>query len=49
MNYLTSMLVMLSGESTVMVQELAENPDLIALIKADTDYEELLDYINENY
>jgi hypothetical protein len=49
MNYLTTMLVMLSSDSTVMVQELAENTELLALIKADTDYEELLEWVNENY
>lgn len=46
---LRTTLQMLSGESTVMVQELAENSDLIALIKQGKSYDELLEWINENY
>lgn len=42
-------LSMLSGESTVMVEELAENTELIALIKQGKTYEELLEWVNENY
>jgi hypothetical protein len=42
-------LLTLSGESTVMVQELAENPDLIALIKQGKTYDELLEWVLENY
>jgi hypothetical protein len=40
---------MLSGESGVMVEELADNKELLALIKQGKIYSELLEWINENY
>lgn len=40
---------MLSGESCVMIQELASDKELLAMIKAGSSYEDLLQYINENY
>jgi len=40
---------MLSGESTVAVELLVENDELMSLIKAETAYETLLEYINENW
>lgn len=39
----------LSGESSVMVQELASNEELLAMIKSGSSYEELLNWIKENY
>lgn len=39
----------LSADTTVMVSQLLEDEDLVALVKADTPYGELLDYVNENY
>jgi hypothetical protein len=49
MKELYTTLAMLSGESTVMVEELADNFDLIALIKQGKTYDELLEWVNENY
>lgn len=40
---------MLSGESGVMIQELATNEELLAMIKTGSSYEDLLQWINENY
>lgn len=40
---------MLSSESSVMIQELAGNEELLAMIKKGSSYEDLLQYINENY
>lgn len=40
---------MLSSESSVMIQELAGNEELLAMIKSGSSYEDLLQYINENY
>lgn len=46
---LDNILRMLSAHSTVMVQELASNSDLIALIKKGKGYEELLEWVNASY
>jgi hypothetical protein len=46
---LYQILLMLAGESSVDVSLLAEDRELIALIRNDTHYRELLHHINENY
>jgi hypothetical protein len=42
-------LAILSNESTVMLEILADDADLIALIKQGKTYDELLEWVNENY
>ena len=42
-------LLILSGESTVPVEFLAEDKGLIALIKSGKSQQDCLDYINESY
>ena len=42
-------LLVLSGESTVPVQLLAEDKGLLTLIKSGVTQEDCLDYINESY
>lgn len=39
----------LSADTTVMVSQLLEDEELVALVKAGTAYAELLDFVNENY
>ena len=39
----------LSADTTVMVSQLMEDEDLVALVKAGKPYPELLEYVNENY
>jgi hypothetical protein len=39
----------LSAESTVPADLLAENPDLVALVKKGTNFETLLEFVNENW
>lgn len=46
---LNTTLLMLSGESGIMVQELASNEELLAMIKTGSSYEDLLNWLNENY
>ena len=43
------MLLLLSGESTVMTELLIESPDLIKLVKAKKSKDECLAWINENF
>jgi len=42
-------LLMLSGESTVDINLLAESQELFDLIKKNTPYPELLEWVNENF
>ena len=49
MNKLNHILSMLSGESQIDVFLLAEDEALVEMIMSGTDYEELLDYLNDNY
>jgi hypothetical protein len=43
-------LLVLSGETTVMVEQLAEDKELIALLRnPSTSQQQALDYVNENY
>ena len=49
MNQLSLELMMLSGESTIPVELLAENEELIKLIVAKTPHDELLEFVNENW
>jgi len=42
-------LLMLSGESTVDINLLAESQELFDLIKKNTPYNELLEWVNENF
>jgi hypothetical protein len=42
-------LMMLSNESTVDVNLLAESQELFDLIKNNTPYNELLEWVNENF
>ena len=42
-------LLMLSNESTVDLNLLAESQELFDLIKKETPYLELLDWVNENF
>lgn len=42
-------LIMLSNESTVEINLLAESQELFDLIKAGTPYKELLAWVNENF
>ena len=42
-------LMMLSGESTVDINLLAESQELFDLIKKNTPYAELLEWVNENF
>lgn len=42
-------LSMLSGDSYVAVELLLEDEELVKLVSQKTPYDELLEYINENY
>jgi hypothetical protein len=49
MTNLKQTLLMLSGESSIDPNLLAEDEALIEMILTGTDYAELLDYVNDNY
>ena len=49
MKHLYSRLLTLAGESGVTVSLLAEDADLIALIRADASYAECLAYVQDQY
>ena len=49
MNSKTHTLLMLSGESTVPVELLTEDEQLMRLLSLGTSYDNLLSYINENF
>jgi len=47
--YVLTVLLRLSGESTVEMDLLTEDETLVGMILANVDYAQLLDYVNENY
>lgn len=49
MTHPTHTILMLSGESTIPPYLLVEDDELIGLIKANTPYDQLLTYLEENY